>query len=107
MFVMHAEAAAIRMVERGRGDLFAVSLADRSLIVQMIDPLHGADTTVATASAGMFAFTKDKPEELWLRIDGYGSLQRCQYLSHSVPCPKCGSMMSVVNEKFVCHDCEA
>lgn len=101
------EPAAIKMVDRERGDLFAVCLSDRSLIVQMIEPLPGADMTRTTTAPGVFAVTQDKPEELWLRLRTHGTFTRCQYLSHAAPCPDCGDIMKVVGKQFVCAFCES
>lgn len=104
-YVMKNEPVAVRMVDRERGDLFAICLSDRSLIVQMIESLPDADTTRNVAAPGVFAVTEDKPEELWLRLYTHDKFTRCQYLPHAAPCPTCGNIMKVVGEQFVCSFC--
>lgn len=99
------EPAAIKMVERERGDLFIVCLAARSLIVQMIGPLLDGDKAMNTAVPGEFAVTEGAPRELWLRIHTQDSFSRCQYLLQAAPCPACGCIMDAILGWFKCTEC--
>ena len=103
---LQVEPAAIKMVDKERGDLFAVILPDRSLIVQAVETMDDADSTRDAAVPGYFATTKDKPEELWIRTHSYGIFTQCRFWFFSASCPNCGWTLKVTDEKFVCEECK-
>lgn len=75
---MQVEAAVIKMVDKERGDLFAISLSGRSIIVQLIEPMYD-DSARDVAVPGYFAVTKGKPEEMWIRTYNHGIFTQCKF----------------------------
>ena len=103
---LQVELAAIKMVDKARGDLFAVILPDRSLIVQAVETMHDAESTRDVGVPGYFAVTKNKPEELWIRTHRYGIFTQCRFPGSFPPsCPNCAWTLEVADEKFVCEEC--
>lgn len=95
--------ATLVMIDRERGDLYAVITSSGSYVVQIDHPFKDRRTT----SIPGYVFFDEHSQPTVLRLAGSNDRVSCRPFTATPHCPNCMAHMRIIDDEyFVCTECD-